>query len=152
MSLNYKGVQIELLDGSDLARSIFKRTKTKELLENIFQLINIIEKDYFGLYYTNLQTDDRVWLKNNDSVWTQIVKILDPPYQLFFGVKYFPYDPLLLQEDITLYMMYLQLRREVKDGRVICSERERAEMLAYILQAEGGIYFIIPVCYGFLPT
>jgi len=65
---------------------------------------------------------------------------LNPPYQLYFGVKYFPYDPLLLQEDISLYMMYLQLRREVKDGRVICSESERGELLAYIFQAEGSDY------------
>ena len=141
MSLNYKGIQIELLDGSELARSIYKNTKTKEILESIFQLINVVEKDYFGLYYTNLQTEDRVWLKNDEAIWSQIVKVLDPPYQMFFGVRYFPYDPLLLQEDITLYLMYLQLRREVKDGRVICSDKERAEILAYILQAEGGMLF-----------
>lgn len=131
-------MQIELLDGNDITRSLYKRTKTKEILENIFQLLNIIEKDYFGLYYTHLETDDRVWLKPNSTIWSQIVKLFDPPYQLYFGVKYYPYDPLLLQEDITLYMMYLQLRREVKDGKVVCSEVERAEMLSYILQAEGG--------------
>lgn len=137
-NLNYKGIQIELLDGSDVSRSIYKRTKTKEILENIFQMLNIIEKDFFGLYFINLQTDVRIWLKNSETIWSQVVKVMEPPYQVFFGVKYFPYDPLLLQEDITLYMMYLQLRREVKDGRVICSEHERAEMLAHILQAEAG--------------
>lgn len=137
-NINYKVVQIELLDGSDVSRSIYKRTKTKEILENIFQMLNIIEKDFFGLYFINMQTDSRIWLKNNDTIWSQIVKAMEPPYQMYFGVKYFPYDPLLLQEDITLYMMYLQLRREVKDGRAICSEHERAEMLAHILQAEAG--------------
>ena len=138
MALTYKGVQIELLDGSDLARSIYKKTKTKEILENVFLMLNLVEKDYFGLYYTKLHTDERVWLYNTKTVWSQIVKVMDPPYQLYFGVKFYPYDPLLLQEDITLYMMYLQLRKEVVEGRLICSDAERGEMLAYIFQAEGG--------------
>ena len=138
MALNYKAVQIELLDGSDLARSIYKKTKTKEILENVFLMLNLLEKEYFGLYYSKLYNDERVWLDNSRTVWSQIVKIMDPPYQLYFGVKYYPYDPLLLQEDITLYMMYLQLRREVVDGRLLCSVVERGELLAYICQAEGG--------------
>lgn len=139
MALNYKAIQIELLDGSDIARSIYKKTKTQEILENVFMMLNLIEKEYFGLYYIKVQTDERVWLNLNETVWSQITKVLNPPYQLYFGVKYFPYDPLLLQEDISLYMMYLQLRREVKDGRVICSESERGELLAYIFQAEGSM-------------
>ena len=139
ISINYKVIQIELLDDSDISRSIYKKTKTKEILENVFQMVDLIERDYFGLYFVNMQTDERVWLKPNESIWNQIVKQIEPPYQMYFGVKYFPYDPLLLQEDLTLYMMYLQLRRDIKDGRCICSEDERAEMLAHILQAEAGI-------------
>ncbi|XP_066914034.1 FERM domain-containing protein 3-like [Clytia hemisphaerica] len=138
IGINYKVIQIELLDDSDLSRNIFKKTKTKEILENVFQIIDIIEKEYFGLYFKNLQTDERMWLKPSGTVWSQIVKVMEPPYQLYFGVKYFPFDPLSLQEDVTLYMMYLQLRRDIKDGRCICSDHERAEMLAHILQAEAG--------------
>lgn len=145
IGINYKVVQIELLDDSDVSRNIFKKTKTSEILDSVFQMVDIIEKEYFGLYFKNLQTDERIWLKASQPVWSQIVKLIEPPYQLYLGVKYFPFDPLMLQEDITLYMMYLQLRRDIKDGRCICSEHERAEMLAYILQAEAGkqtIWFI----------
>ena len=39
---------------------------------------------------------------------------------------------------VKLEIRILFHRREVKEGRVICSEGERAEMLAYIFQAEGG--------------
>ena len=138
IGINYKVVQIELLDDSDVSRNIFKKTKTEEILESVFRMVDVIEKEYFGLYFKNLQTDERIWLKPSQPVWSQIVKRIEPPYQLYFGVKYFPFDPLMLQEDITLYMMYLQLRRDIKDGRCICSEHERAEMLAHILQAEAG--------------
>ena len=149
IGINYKVIQIELLDDSDLSRNIFKKTKTKEILENVFQIIDIIEKEYFGLYFKNLQTDERVWLKPSETVWSQIVKAMEPPYQLYFGVKYFPFDPLSLQEDVTLYMMYLQLRRDIKDGRCICSDHERAEMLAHILQAEAGKWFVYQNNFGF---
>ena len=137
--MSYKELQIELLDGSDLAKSIFKNTKTIKILESIFEILNIIEKDYFGIYLFDLNTDKKIWLKNNASVWAQIVKVIDPPYQLYFGVRYYPSDLILIEEDITLYMIYLHLRKEVKNGRVICSEEERSKMLAYILQAEGGV-------------
>ena len=142
MTLHYKGVQIELLDGSDLSRSIYKNTKTKDILDNVFQILNLIERDYFAIYFINPQTDERVWLKSNKSVWTQIVRILEPPYQLYFGVKFFPFEPMLLQEDLTIYMIYLQIRKEVKESRMICSENERADILALILQAEGGKIFV----------
>lgn len=138
MSLQYRGVQIELLDGSELSRSIYKRTTTREILDNVLSTLSLLEKDYFGLYYISVETDERIWLKSHKSVWGQILKSLEPPYQLYFGVQFFPYDPLVLQEDLTLYLIYLQLRKEVKEGRVICSDGVRAEMLAYVLQAEGG--------------
>ena len=138
MSSHYRGIQINLLDDSELARSIYKRTKTKEILDNIFTTLSVIEKHYFGLYYLSAESGKRMWLKDDKSIWSQIVKTLEPPYLLYFGVRFYPHDPLMLQEDITLYLVYLQLRREIKAGKVICSEGERADMIAYILQSEGG--------------
>ncbi|XP_065653444.1 FERM domain-containing protein 5-like isoform X1 [Hydra vulgaris] len=136
--MSFKTVQIELLDGSEYSISILKSTKANKILESIFEKLNLIEKDYFGIYLYDMNTDKKLWLKNNNRVWSQIVKLTDPPYHLYFGVRYYPSDFALLEEDITIYMVYLQLRREVLNGRVICSEDERSTMLAYILQAEGG--------------
>ena len=129
-----------MLDGTDLARSIYSKTKAKELVDNILQMLNIVEKDYFGLYYMERERE-RYWLKLNERVWPQI-KHLDPPYQLYFGMQYYPYDPTLLKEEVTTYQVYLQLRKDVIEGRIVASDSDRAEMCAYILQAEKGTVFL----------
>lgn len=42
-----------LLDGSDLAIEIGKKATGQELMEKIHYQMDIIEKDYFGLQYTD---------------------------------------------------------------------------------------------------
>eukprot|EP00794_Sanderia_malayensis_P011427 gene11427-12618_t len=135
-SSSYKAIQIGLIDGTHIARSIYKRSKVIELIENILQMFNVVEKDYFGLYF--LSDENRKWLRLNKKIWPQI-QHLAPPYQLYFGMKFYPRDPILLQEEITTYLMYLQLKKDVIENRLFITDRNRAEMCAYILRAEGAV-------------
>ena len=132
---SYKAIEVGLLDGTKIARSIYKPSKAIDLVDNLLQMFNVVEKDYFGLFY--LYDRQRKWLDLKKKIWPQI-RHLDPPYQIHFGMQFLPRDPSLLQEDITKYLMFLQLRRNVLEDRLITNEKQRAELCAFILQAEGA--------------
>uniref|UniRef100_A0A3B5LD23 FERM domain-containing protein n=1 Tax=Xiphophorus couchianus TaxID=32473 RepID=A0A3B5LD23_9TELE len=59
-------------------------------------------------------------------------------WQFAFGVKFYPPDPSQLTEDITRYLLCLQLREDVASGRLPCSFVTHALLGSYTLQAELG--------------
>ncbi|KAK2567937.1 FERM domain-containing protein 3 [Acropora cervicornis] len=82
---------------------------------------------------------DEHWLDLNKSVIKQM-KNLKPPYKLFFRVKFYAVDPSALHEEITRYQVFLQVKRDVLHGRLLCSFNDLVELGGYIVQAEIGDY------------
>ncbi|XP_043933647.1 FERM domain-containing protein 5 [Protopterus annectens] len=63
-----------------------------------------------------------------------------PPYTMCFRVKFYPPDPAALKEEITRYLVFLQIKRDLYHGRLLCKTSDAALLAAYILQAEIGDY------------
>ncbi|XP_072133779.1 FERM domain-containing protein 5 isoform X2 [Mobula birostris] len=63
-----------------------------------------------------------------------------PPYTMCFRVKFYPTDPSMLKEEITRYLVFLQIKRDLYHGRLLCKTSDAALLAAYILQAEIGDY------------
>ncbi|CAM4695163.1 unnamed protein product [Leuciscus chuanchicus] len=59
-------------------------------------------------------------------------------WQFAFSVKFYPPDPSQLTEDITRYLLCLQLRQDIASGRLPCSFVTHALLGSYSLQAELG--------------
>ncbi|XP_020667852.1 FERM domain-containing protein 5 isoform X4 [Pogona vitticeps] len=57
-----------------------------------------------------------------------------------FRVKFYPTDPAALKEEITRYLVFLQIKRDLYHGRLLCKTSDAALLAAYILQAEIGDY------------
>uniref|UniRef100_A0A3Q3LRQ5 FERM domain-containing protein 5 n=1 Tax=Mastacembelus armatus TaxID=205130 RepID=A0A3Q3LRQ5_9TELE len=55
-------------------------------------------------------------------------------------VKFYPPEPAALKEEITRYLVFLQLKRDLYHGRLLCKTSDAAILAAYILQAEIGDY------------
>uniref|UniRef100_A0AAR2LLC5 FERM domain-containing protein n=1 Tax=Pygocentrus nattereri TaxID=42514 RepID=A0AAR2LLC5_PYGNA len=55
-------------------------------------------------------------------------------------VKFYPPDPAALKEEITRYLVFLQIKRDLYHGRLLCRSSDAAMLAAYILQAEIGDY------------
>ncbi|KAM6942966.1 FERM domain-containing protein 5-like isoform 2-T2 [Xenentodon cancila] len=55
-------------------------------------------------------------------------------------VKFYPPDPAALREEITRYLVFLQVKRDLYHGRLLCKTSDAALLAAYILQAEIGDY------------
>ncbi|XP_077200810.1 FERM domain-containing protein 3 isoform X3 [Paroedura picta] len=63
-----------------------------------------------------------------------------PPYTMCFRVKFYPHEPLKIKEELTRYLMYLQIKRDIFHGRLLCSFSDAAYLGACIVQAELGDY------------
>lgn len=55
-------------------------------------------------------------------------------------VKFYPPDPAALKEEITRYLLFLQIKRDLYHGRLLCKSSDAATLAAFILQAEIGDY------------
>ncbi|XP_074851295.1 FERM domain-containing protein 3 isoform X3 [Carettochelys insculpta] len=78
------------------------------------------------------------WLEPNKSISKQMKS--HPPYTMCFRVKFYPHEPLKIKEELTRYLLYLQIKRDIFHGRLLCSFSDAAYLGACIVQAELGDY------------
>ncbi|XP_069570522.1 band 4.1-like protein 2 isoform X3 [Brachyistius frenatus] len=125
---------VTLMDGTDFTCEVEKRAKGQYLFFKVCDHLNLMEKDYFGLTYTDSH-EQKCWLDPTKEIKRQI---RSNNWQFAFNVKFYPPDPSLLTEDITRYLLCLQLREDVASGRLPCSFVTHALLGSYTLQAEFG--------------
>jgi len=128
---------IILLDGSDLSLEIGKKSTGAELMEKIHCQLDIIEKDYFGLQYTDSNNIGH-WLDPTKLVKKQVK--IGPPYTLRMRIKFYSSEPNCLREEITRYQFFLQLKQDLLTGRLECQYADSVELAAAALQSELGDY------------
>ncbi|KAM9703689.1 band 4.1-like protein 2 isoform 11-T13 [Menidia menidia] len=127
---------VTLLDGTDFSCEVEKRAKGQYLFFKVCEHLNLLEKDYFGLTYKDSH-EQKCWLDPTKDIKRQI---RSNNWLFAFNVKFYPPDPSLLTEDITRYLLCLQLREDVASGRLPCSFVTHALLGSYTLQAEFGDY------------
>jgi len=126
---------IILLDGSDLALEIGKKATGQELMEKIHYQMDIIEKDYFGLQYTDHNHVSH-WLDPTKLVKKQVK--IGPPFTFRMRIKFYSSEPNCLREEITRYQFFLQLKLDLLSGRLECPYATSVELAAASLQSELG--------------
>uniref|UniRef100_A0A8C6KL64 FERM domain containing 5b n=1 Tax=Nothobranchius furzeri TaxID=105023 RepID=A0A8C6KL64_NOTFU len=118
--------------------SVFQRdAKGQYLFDLICHHLNLLEKDYFGIRYVD-PDKQRHWLEFSKSIAKQMKS--QPPFTMCLRVKFYPPDPVSLKEEITRYLVFLQVKRDLYHGRLLCKTSDAALLAAYILQAEIGDY------------
>ncbi|XP_056620023.1 band 4.1-like protein 2 isoform X10 [Triplophysa dalaica] len=127
---------VTLLDGNQFTCEVEKRAKGLYLFSEVCKHLNLMEKDYFGLSFKD-NAEQRCWLDPNKEIKRQI---RNSQWQFAFTVKFYPADPSQLTEDITRYLLCLQLRQDITSGRLPCSFVTHALLGSYALQAELGDY------------
>ncbi|XP_062871037.1 band 4.1-like protein 1 [Trichomycterus rosablanca] len=129
-------VKVTLLDGTNFETGVEKNCKGQVLMNMVCDQLNLLEKDYFGLTFSDLD-NLKNWLDPSKEIKKQIRV---GPWQFSFAVKFYPPDPSQLIEDITRYYLCLQLREDMLSGRLPCSFVTHALLGSYIVQAELGDY------------
>ncbi|XP_053405302.1 FERM domain-containing protein 5-like isoform X6 [Mercenaria mercenaria] len=129
---------VRFLDDSEPIQLPFtKETLGQFVLDKVCDTLNLVEKDYFGLRFVDAEKQ-RHWLDPTKTVYKQLKGV--SPCVLCFRVKFYPEDPMKLHEEITRYYLFLQLRRDLHHGRLLCSPQDANLLAAYIIQSEVGDY------------
>ncbi|XP_053574438.1 FERM domain-containing protein 5 isoform X1 [Bombina bombina] len=128
---------VRLLDDSEYTCNVQRDAKGQHLFDLLCHHLNLLERDYFGIRYVD-PDKQRHWLEFTKGIVKQLKA--RPPYILCFRVKFYPPDPAALKEEITRYMVFQQVKRDLYHGRLLCKTSDAALLAAYILQAEIGDY------------
>ncbi|CAD5217697.1 unnamed protein product [Bursaphelenchus okinawaensis] len=139
-------------NGTELACSIFflddtehkffvsKNATGQELLQKVYEFLELTEHDFFGLQFVCVTGSNTVRLKWLDAKKSIKRQMMCPPYHLFFRLKFYVSDPGKLQEEYTRYLVYLQLRKDLLDGRLPCTDEMAITLGGLAAQSELGDY------------
>ncbi|XP_068633737.1 tyrosine-protein phosphatase non-receptor type 4 [Battus philenor] len=141
--LNIFNVTVQFLDDTQQSFQIEKKAKGSVLLELVFQHLELVEKDYFGLQFTEngsppnaTNTEITRWLDSSKSVKKQI----GANAQFWLAVRFYPSEPSRLSEEFTRYLLCLQLRKLLLDGRMTAPKNTALLLASFTVQAELGDY------------
>uniref|UniRef100_A0A0A9YR15 Moesin/ezrin/radixin homolog 1 n=1 Tax=Lygus hesperus TaxID=30085 RepID=A0A0A9YR15_LYGHE len=129
--------RVLMLDGTDLSIDLTKKAVGSDLYEQVFYSLDLIEKDYFGLQFTDANNVQH-WLDPTKAVKKQVK--IGPPYTLRLRVKFYSSEPNSLREELTRYQFFLQLKQDLLDGKLECPDNLAIELSALALQSELGDY------------
>ncbi|XP_065073156.1 band 4.1-like protein 5 [Ochlerotatus camptorhynchus] len=127
--------RVILLDNTDLSVDLSKKALASDLYEQVIYSLDLIEKDYFGLQFTDAN-NVKHWLDPTKPIKKQVK--IGPPYTLRLKVKFYSSEPNTLREELTRYQFFLQLKQDLLEGRLECPDPQAAELAALALQSELG--------------
>uniref|UniRef100_UPI0037E8684F tyrosine-protein phosphatase non-receptor type 21 isoform X1 n=1 Tax=Semicossyphus pulcher TaxID=241346 RepID=UPI0037E8684F len=128
--------RIQLLNGEFVEFTLSVESTGQECLEAVAQRLELREITYFSLWYFNKQNQQR-WIDLEKPLKKQLDKYgLEPT--VYFGVVFYIPSVTQLQQEITRYQYYLQLKKDVLDGRISCSLEQAVRLASLAVQADFG--------------
>ncbi|CAD5213831.1 unnamed protein product [Bursaphelenchus okinawaensis] len=129
--------KIILLDGTDLNIALSRKAVGQEAYDKVFNHLDLDESDYFGLQYTD-HYNVQHWL----DPWKKIRKQISIGRicTFRFQVKFFSSEPSNLRSEFTRYQFFLQLKNDIRTGKMKCPKSSVIQMAALQLQSECGDY------------
>ncbi|XP_045651808.1 FERM, ARHGEF and pleckstrin domain-containing protein 2 isoform X1 [Ursus americanus] len=130
-------IRVKLLDNTVEIFDIEPKRDGQTLLTQVWRHLNLTECDYFGLEFQHPQSY-WIWLEPMKPIIRQVRRPKNALLRL--AVKFFPPDPGQLQEEYTRYLFALQLKRDLLEERLPCTDTTAALLASHLLQAEIGDY------------
>ncbi|XP_052682171.1 tyrosine-protein phosphatase non-receptor type 4-like isoform X7 [Crassostrea angulata] len=144
---------VHFLDDSQQDFEVDKKAKSQVLLDKVFGHLELVEKDYFGLQFVDLSpAPDGMISHAHHPVGPYAMRWLDPlktikkqcrgpPYEFYFRVKFYVSDPSKLEEEYTSrYHFFLQVKRDILEGRLVTPPSTAALLASFAIQSELGDY------------
>ncbi|XP_068430717.1 band 4.1-like protein 4 [Clinocottus analis] len=117
-------------------QGIKKSSKVAAILDQVFSHLGVTEVEFFGLRFCDNKQQTH-WLDPLKTL-SQHRDLAGPPYIFYFGVKFYVEDPSRLKEETTRYQFFLQVRQDVRQGRLPSPAHLKPRLSALMLQAEQG--------------
>ncbi|XP_037089484.1 LOW QUALITY PROTEIN: band 4.1-like protein 5 [Pollicipes pollicipes] len=129
--------KVLLLDGTDISVELPKKELGAGLCDQVFYSLDLIEKDYFGLQFTD-HNHVQHWLDPTKQVRKQVK--IGPPFTLRLRIKFYSSEPNNLREELTRYLFFLQLKQDLLSGQLECPQETAVQLAALCVQSELGDY------------
>ncbi|XP_075387568.1 tyrosine-protein phosphatase non-receptor type 21 [Tenrec ecaudatus] len=128
--------RIQLLNSEFVEFTLSVESTGQESLEAVAQRLELREVTYFSLWYYNKQSQRR-WVDLEKPLKKQLDKhSLEPT--VYFGVVFYVPSVLQLQQEITRYQYYLQLKKDILEGNIPCSLEQAVQLAGLAVQADFG--------------
>ncbi|XP_067099943.1 tyrosine-protein phosphatase non-receptor type 21 isoform X1 [Osmerus mordax] len=128
--------RIQLLNGEFVEFTLSVESTGQECLEAVAQRLELREITFFSLWYFNKQNQQR-WIDLEKPLKKQLDKYgLEPT--VYLGVVFYVPSASQLQQEITRYQYYLQLKKDVLEGRIPCSIEQAIRLAGLAVQADFG--------------
>uniref|UniRef100_G3P6Z0 Tyrosine-protein phosphatase non-receptor type n=1 Tax=Gasterosteus aculeatus aculeatus TaxID=481459 RepID=G3P6Z0_GASAC len=138
LSKNYFVTRIRLLDSNVIECTLSVEATGQECLEAVAQRLELRETHYFGLWFQGkTQAPPRRWVELEKPLKKQLDKFGNEPL-LFFGVMFYVPSVSRLEQEATRYQYYLQVKKEVLDGRLHCTVEQGIRLAGLAVQADFG--------------
>lgn len=125
---------IHLLTGEILECEYKSDQIGHELMDYIGDHLALQDKEYWGFRFLDY-FEQRHWLDLNKLIRSQVKNVC--PIHLLFRVKVYPPEPYKMEEP-TKTQIFMQLRLDLKSGRLCCGISDAALLLGLILQYQLG--------------
>ncbi|XP_032088618.1 tyrosine-protein phosphatase non-receptor type 21 isoform X1 [Thamnophis elegans] len=130
--------RIHLLNNEFVEFTLSVESTGQESLEAVAQRLELREITYFSLWYFNKQNQRR-WIDLDKPLKKQLDKYALEP-TVFFGVVFYVPSVSQLQQEITRYQYYLQLKKDILDGNIPCTFEQAIHLAGLAVQADFGDY------------
>jgi len=118
-----------MLDDTEIPFQIDSKLSGNEFINTVYEYLKLVESDYFGLEFFDAK-GKKCWLDYDKPVAKQVQN----DGKLIFGVKFYTPDPGQLEEEYTRYLYALQIKRDLAEGSLLCSDATASLLVSYILQ------------------
>ncbi|CAG2064120.1 unnamed protein product [Timema podura] len=112
-------------------------TTGKELLALVCQTMGIRDSGYFGLFHDD-SNKGNAWLQPNKKILQQIHPKQTHCFMLL--LKFYPEDVSDLSQDVSLHLLFLQVRQLILRGDIYCPAEVCVLLASYDVQAKHGDY------------
>ncbi|MEJ1269604.1 protein tyrosine phosphatase non-receptor type 21 [Cricetulus griseus] len=128
--------RIQLLNNEFVEFTLSVESTGQESLEAVAQRLELREVTYFSLWYYNKQNQRR-WVDLEKPLKKQLDKhALEPT--VYFGVVFYVPSVSQLQQEITRYQYYLQLKKDILEGNLPCTLEQAIQLAGLAVQADFG--------------
>ncbi|XP_040598586.1 tyrosine-protein phosphatase non-receptor type 21 [Mesocricetus auratus] len=128
--------RIQLLNNEFVEFTLSVESTGQESLEAVAQRLELREVTYFSLWYYNKQSQRR-WVDLEKPLKKQLDKhALEPT--VYLGVVFYVPNVSQLQQEVTRYQYYLQLKKDILEGNLPCTLEQAIQLAGLAVQADFG--------------
>uniref|UniRef100_A0A4W5QBV9 Uncharacterized protein n=1 Tax=Hucho hucho TaxID=62062 RepID=A0A4W5QBV9_9TELE len=140
--LSQREVSVVLPSGQSVLVRCDIKSRGRDVFDMVVAHANLVEHFYFGLAFID---DDEYFFLDHEIKISKVApdswkKVVSTSFLVFLWVKFFVDDISFILHRLTRHQYYLQLRKDILEDRLYCSEETCILLAALALQAEFGDY------------